>query len=178
MARKYKQIKDIDLELLKKLYLQGLTLRQLSKKFDCSVQSVSRWLKSLDIDIRKKGRVVCFKHNKKQCPKCLKFKSFDNYIKPNTGNIVGNGTCKQCARKTALINIRRKRQYLNEIKLNSGSIICGYNSNPVALDFDHLPGTNKKFNISEVLTCSMKRIKMEITKCQNTLCQLSQNCYP
>jgi hypothetical protein len=45
---------------------------------------------------------------------------------------------------------------------------CEY-SNPIALQFDHLPGTDKKFEISKAVagsTRSWKAIQQEIDKCQ------------
>lgn len=61
--------------------------------------------------------------------------------------------------------IRKKRERVNAIKLQSGCVDCGYRAHHVALDFDHVRG-KKRFNIS--LACqhrSWAAIEAEIARC-------------
>lgn len=55
---------------------------------------------------------------------------------------------------------------ISEIKLESGCVDCGYRLRTEALDFDHLPGTNKKFLISRAGFSSWERIQTEMSKCE------------
>jgi hypothetical protein len=55
---------------------------------------------------------------------------------------------------------------VNDYKLAAGCADCGYDENPVALEFDHLPGFVKLFNIGEQIgNLSMESIWAEIAKC-------------
>lgn len=54
---------------------------------------------------------------------------------------------------------------LNAIKVAMGCIDCGYNANPVALDFDHVAG-KKKFGLSQgVSRGGIKSLLSEAAKC-------------
>jgi hypothetical protein len=52
------------------------------------------------------------------------------------------------------------------IKVARGCADCGYNDNPVALHFDHLPGFKKVKQISRLLRCRWETIEREIAKCE------------
>ena len=64
--------------------------------------------------------------------------------------------------------IRQSRRILiDQMKLQSGCMDCGYAENAVALDFDHLPGCDKKFNISQsIVNHSWESVLAEIAKCE------------
>lgn len=56
---------------------------------------------------------------------------------------------------------------LRKYKETVGCCICGYNENGLALDFDHIDPTTKKFNVSSrMLNLSQKLIDEEIAKCR------------
>jgi len=55
---------------------------------------------------------------------------------------------------------------LNKIQLDSGCVDCGYNENPVALDFDHLPGSVKVAQVSHMEGYKKEKIEAEIAKCE------------
>jgi hypothetical protein len=60
---------------------------------------------------------------------------------------------------------KEKREILGQYKLKLGCIDCGYNKNPVALDFDHVG--EKLFGIAEsVKSQSMETIMEEVLKCE------------
>ena len=62
---------------------------------------------------------------------------------------------------------QKKTQIIAQYKVDCGCTDCGYNSHPSALDFDHLPGTEKSFNIgSNVANLTLARIWDEIAKCE------------
>lgn len=56
---------------------------------------------------------------------------------------------------------------MQEIKLAKGCSDCGYKEHPAALDFDHLPGTEKLFNIgTSIATKPLRVVLAEIEKCE------------
>jgi hypothetical protein len=59
----------------------------------------------------------------------------------------------------------RTRLWLDEIKLKTGCIDCGYNKWPEALDFDHKNRKSKVFNISQKLNMCKNFLLKEIRKC-------------
>ena len=60
----------------------------------------------------------------------------------------------------------RRSYWLNKYKVSKGCQTCGYNENPVALDFDHTNPKEKKFNISHRLDrATIKSLFNEIRKC-------------
>ncbi|MFD7609711.1 hypothetical protein [Streptomyces sp. NPDC059828] len=61
---------------------------------------------------------------------------------------------------------KRDRLYFQQIKLERGCTDCGYRANPVALDFDHLPGQVKLYRIACMAGMSRALIDAEIAKCE------------
>lgn len=60
-------------------------------------------------------------------------------------------------------------EYINNIKVEKGCVHCGYNENPIALDFHHLDKLLKEKNVSSYWKTSWKqfeKIKDEIKKCE------------
>lgn len=68
---------------------------------------------------------------------------------------------------------QKRREMINQIKLDSGCVRCGYNEHPAALHFDHLDHTQKAFNVSQDPKRSWESIEAEIAKC-DVLCA---NCH-
>ncbi|TXS08238.1 hypothetical protein EAO71_37190 [Streptomyces sp. ms191] len=61
---------------------------------------------------------------------------------------------------------KRDRLYFQAIKLERGCSDCGYRENAVALDFDHLPGVEKKYRIACMAGMRRELIDAEIEKCE------------
>ena len=57
-----------------------------------------------------------------------------------------------------------RRELVNQIKMDSGCVDCGYNEHPAALQFDHVVG-DKEFNIGCRISSSWERVQKEIDKC-------------
>lgn len=79
--------------------------------------------------------------------------------------------CKPCViKRYAAGRSRRQRQvlaYIQNVKLERGCTDCGYAANAVALDFDHLPGTEKLYRIATMAAGLTKaKIDAEIAKCE------------
>jgi len=58
------------------------------------------------------------------------------------------------------------RALLSEIKLERGCADCSYRGAPEALDFDHLPGSDKRRNVGAMLGYSWEAILSEVDKCE------------
>jgi len=67
----------------------------------------------------------------------------------------------------------RRRRWLDTYKLRRGCDICGYREHPVALHFDHLDRSQKRYAIGIMITHNLKRLFEEIRKCR-VLCA---NCH-
>src|SRR6266508_4576028 len=68
-------------------------------------------------------------------------------------------------------NCARLRYYekckkINEIKLKSGCIDCGFNKSPVALHFDHVRGDKFQDIASLLRNSSWRTLEKEIKKCE------------
>lgn len=76
--------------------------------------------------------------------------------------------CNRCLYvKYTRPNTERKTKLVHDYKMAAGCADCGFKQHPAALEFDHLPGTQKSFNIGEKIGCSsMERIWAEIAKCE------------
>lgn len=59
---------------------------------------------------------------------------------------------------------RRRRDVLWLVKTTAGCADCGYDTNPVAMEFDHVRG-EKKAPVGNMQYCSWPRIWEEIMKC-------------
>ena len=66
---------------------------------------------------------------------------------------------------------KRRRYWLNYVKVKCGCSICGYRNNPLALQFDHL--RNKTRQVSHMITSSLVNLFKEVRKCR-VLCA---NCH-
>jgi hypothetical protein len=61
---------------------------------------------------------------------------------------------------------RRDRFYIQQIKIERGCTDCGFDSHPAALDFDHLPGTVKRYRVNTMAGMRRDLIDAEIAKCE------------
>lgn len=59
----------------------------------------------------------------------------------------------------------KRRVLLNSLKLASGCVDCGYDEDPVALDFDHRDPGQKAFTIAEAGTVALSLLLLELAKC-------------
>ena len=70
------------------------------------------------------------------------------------------------ARRATTKRYYRYQAWLWEYKLEHGCMDCGYNLHAEALDFDHRPGEEKKFNLSVgAASKSWDSIMAEVAKC-------------
>jgi hypothetical protein len=104
----------------------------------------------------------------RKCPKC----KINDCGTGSTGRI--RPYCKSCETEYAKERYEARRSFINSYKTEIGCQHCGYNEHPVALEFDHIDPSTKKFSIgSQLMSMSWKSIHEEIAKCQ-VLCA---NCH-
>jgi len=60
----------------------------------------------------------------------------------------------------------KNRAEIAAYKVEHGCIDCGYNANPLALEFDHLPGSVKRKTVASMMYSAPKLIYAEIAKCE------------
>ena len=74
---------------------------------------------------------------------------------------------KAKCKEAALVRRAKLQVAVDQIKLDSGCIDCGYNEHPRALDFDHI-GSNKVFNVSAMVSHGycFEKVLEEIAKCE------------
>lgn len=58
------------------------------------------------------------------------------------------------------------QELMGAIKMARGCADCGYRAHPAALDFDHLPGTVKLFQVGAMSGRRRELIDAEIAKCE------------
>ncbi len=92
----------------------------------------------------------------------------------------GLGLCRTCYqvvnlkrdRKAQAVSHRRTRKALAGIirqhKIDSGCSDCGYSESAEALDLDHMPGSDKRFNVSQFSRSNrnLTQILEELAKCE------------
>lgn len=59
-----------------------------------------------------------------------------------------------------------KKQWLIEYKLTKGCADCGFKAHPAALDFDHLPGFEKRQQIRSGQSFGWVALQEEVAKCE------------
>ena len=67
--------------------------------------------------------------------------------------------------KTRQKTLFKRKLMLDQFKMERGCEICGWNGHPFALEFDHVNG-KKINNVSQLVSCSLKRLTEEIQKCR------------
>lgn len=105
----------------------------------------------------------------KLCPPCRETHGWcvtGQHFEP-LARMVDRSRCRPCAVVVVRVQQDRKVRWLNELKLHSGCVDCGYAAHPEALDFDHLPGFDKGFNIGMGLRSrSWAALEAEVLKCE------------
>lgn len=107
----------------------------------------------------------------KRCKECLQELPLTEYYRNYNTRDGCLSWCKRCTvKRYAAGRSRRQRAlltYIQQVKVERGCADCGYKVDPVALDFDHLPGTEKKHRLATMAAGSTRaKIDAEIAKCE------------
>lgn len=168
-----------DLELL---INDGLSIADISKKYNKSKSSIRYWMKKYNLKSRNsqigKG-VVCLKKTKVRdldsliyCPMCKSNFTIDYfYLRRN-----GSGASPYCKSCTNIQTVARQQLFKRKcIEYKGGSCIsCGYKKYDGALEFHHIDPSKKDFRISNSKSRQYgSKIELELDKCM----LLCSNCH-
>ena len=101
-----------------------------------------------------------------QCVKCGVEQCLDSFYTDKSADRGHRNKCKSCCNQEVSERMDNMREFLRSYKMKHGCADCGYNKHWVALDFDHLPEHDKRFNIAHRLTAKMETMLEEIAKCE------------
>lgn len=106
----------------------------------------------------------------KKCKGCGETKPLDAFYANANMRDGFLSRCKKCIVRRYRVGVReramRDRAYFQQIKVDRGCADCGFNEHPAALDFDHLPGSVKRYRICTMAGMRRSLIDAEIAKCE------------
>lgn len=104
----------------------------------------------------------------KSCNKDLPVTKFKMRGKTGRQSHTRHSMCNRCLYvRYTRPDVERKMAEIHAYQLEKGCTDCGYNKHPAALEFDHMPGTKKLFNISEQVGNKNRQVLWdEIAKCE------------
>jgi len=108
------------------------------------------------------------------CPLCGETKPADEFYadRPQKGRtrLKKRLKCRQCTRAQMRARYADRLQFIDDYKLARGCTDCGWADHPKALEFDHLPGVEKRTEIARMVSqtgaYSLDDIKAEMAKCE------------
>lgn len=107
------------------------------------------------------------------CPSCGEHKRPEEFyadtVRKNRAKPTPRVKCRQCTRAQMRARYADRSKFVDEYKLASGCVDCGWAGHPRALEFDHLPGSVKSANIASMVahtTYSLDDIRAEMAKCE------------
>ena len=116
----------------------------------------------------------------KECPKCKKVKSFDEYCQDKSTKYNVASWCKECNsksnkkyrrakltqyRQVANKRVKRKRDVVEKYKIEKGCAKCGYKKLGVVLEFHHIDKNTKEKSIGNMIIGKLHKTIEEIDKC-------------
>lgn len=133
---------------------------------------------------RRTKKHLLAKDELKKCHQCELVKDVNQFHVDSSTSDNLNRLCKDCRldrsrrrradrsieqiekdRQSFRASKNRHKEKLDQIKLNSGCVDCGYKEHVEALDFDHIED-NKSFNIGSAKSNCWEILEAEITKCE------------
>jgi hypothetical protein len=99
------------------------------------------------------------------CPQCGETKPADHFYADRKKR---RHKCRECTRAQMRKRYADELEFVQAYKLERGCVDCGFKGHPAALEFDHLPGREKKFNISQRIAAAVDReaLLAEMAKCE------------
>lgn len=107
--------------------------------------------------------------DEKRCNKCGEDKPVDRFSASRANKDGRQSWCKACCKVKndayAVVRYEAWKAWLWELK--SGPCTdCGNTFHPVVMEFDHLPGSGKRFNIGQAYLRSRETVMDELAKCE------------
>ena len=113
------------------------------------------------LDVAEDGTAVC--------PHCHERKHLSRFKVQPRGKHGRSSICHACLyQRWQRPKAMERYEWINTYKLERGCADCGYADHPHALDFDHLPGTEKLYSIGSGWAGSAPwdKVLAEIEKCE------------
>ena len=138
----------------------GLTQRELADEFDCSLSTISYWLRRHGLKTARAHKPMVITESGEAIGVC-RTHGTTAFVRENRGYF----RCKAC-RKQRVIEWRRRAKARLVAEAGGCCRICGYDRYPGALHFHHLDPSSKEFGLAQRgLTKSLARLKVEASKC-------------
>lgn len=142
---------------LRALVDEGLAIRAIAKRLDCSYTNVRYWLQRYDLKTRcRLNRGEKLLHGTRLCP-CGETDPTKFY-----GN--KQRVCAKCFNKGAIRRNHENQRNLREF-LGGKCLFCGFNKYPSALQAHHVFPEKKDPAFRHVRSWSWKRIEKELSNC-------------
>jgi hypothetical protein len=155
----------VDPDDLRKLMLEGATVREAAQHFRVGYSTIRYWLKKLDIETTRMKRLresneAIGAGMTRVVLTCPEHGEVEFFRRPD-----GNYRCSKC--RTAAVSAWRRRVKLKLIARSGGRcVLCGYDRHPAALHFHHADPATKAFVLSrQGVTRSFAEAAAEADKC-------------
>lgn len=106
----------------------------------------------------------------KRCTFCERVRPDGQFRRSKAGRDGLSARCRECVTAISGMRNQEARDRITRLKAERGCADCGFNKDGRLLEFDHLPGTEKIFNISSGVEFSKTLLDSEIAKCE-VVCQ-------
>ena len=155
----------MDRTYLENKLAEGFSTNQIAKEIGLTGTGVRYWMKKWDLQSQHQSiqDKTCYRTDThKECPKCNKIKSLDNFDKRANGNV--QSYCRKCFNDNRYSLLKQhKITLVNEF--GGCCSKCGYDKNISALEFHHLESKEKDFHFGSTKTTNIDKIRIELNKC-------------
>jgi transposase len=151
-------------EVLEALAREGLNIRSMAARLDCSAATVRHWLCRYEIETHRASQLRATREGRERRePSVLRACG----VHGATAFVLDRDGYYRCPRCRAESVIRRRARVRAQVIADAGGrcAICGYDSNPAALQFHHIEPATKDFTLRNGDTRSLDRMRAEAAKC-------------
>jgi transposase len=148
-------------EQLEPLIERGLTIRQIAEELDRSTATVRHWLRRYGLKTRVAQRV---RRDGSTAPEVVRDCPRHGWTWFRRVGAQSHYRCAQCV-IDAVTNARRRVRTILIEEAGGRCLLCGYDSNPAALQFHHVDRATKDFTLRNGDTRSLERMRAEAAKC-------------
>jgi transposase-like protein len=151
-------------EVLVELACEGLSIRGMAARLQCSTATVRHWLRKHDVETHRTSQLRATREGRaNDAPATLRVCG----VHGATTFVLDRDGYYRCPRCRADSVIRRRARIRAEVIAEAGGCcaICGYARNPGALQFHHVDPATKEFTLCNGDTRSLERMRAEAAKC-------------
>lgn len=156
---------SIDTDRLRKLVLEGVSIRHMADELGAGYSTIRYWLKRLGLETersirRQEGDAARKAGLRRAYLRCSKHGHTAFFERPD-----GGFRCAKC--NTSAVSERRRNVKRKLVAEAGGSCrLCGFDAHPAALQFHHRDPSKKAFHLSHGgMTRGIGRMRAEARKC-------------